>query len=252
MTVVTGMTNRRSDEHVRRLLLCVVVVLGLAAAACGNSDDDEPESGGTSTTQGGSDTSGSGDGEKVDITGVPGVTDDEIRFSAFGTNSQNPLGTCVLDCFVSGLNAYFAYRNSEGGIARARVGGDRRARRRALEEPAARPRDHQRERHLRGVQRHPGRERVGGHHRGGHAAVRLEHPSGRVGRRGRVRQRGRAVHRRARAASPRTSPGWPRPRRSASSGTASARTRSRPPGAGGTRSSSTRRDRQPRGRLLQR
>ena len=36
----------------------------------------------------------------MDITGVPGVTDDEIRFSAFGTNSNNPLGTCVLDCFV--------------------------------------------------------------------------------------------------------------------------------------------------------
>jgi ABC-type branched-subunit amino acid transport system substrate-binding protein len=115
VTVVTRLQKRRSAVLPRRLLLCVVVVLALAAAACGNSDDDEPEAGGTSTTQGGTDTSGS-DGEKVDITGVPGVTDDEIRFSAFGTNSENPLGTCVLDCFVSGVNAYFAYRNSEGGI----------------------------------------------------------------------------------------------------------------------------------------
>jgi hypothetical protein len=44
------------------------------------------------------------------------VTDDEIRFSAFGTNSNNPLGNCVLDCYVDGIEAYFAFRNSEGGV----------------------------------------------------------------------------------------------------------------------------------------
>lgn len=52
----------------------------------------------------------------VKITGVPGVTDSEIKFAAFGTNSNNPLGTCVLDCYVDGVKAYFAWRNSEGGI----------------------------------------------------------------------------------------------------------------------------------------
>ncbi|WP_313954588.1 hypothetical protein, partial [Frankia sp. EI5c] len=29
-----------------------------------------------------------------------------------GTRSNNPLGTCILDCFASGVNAYLAYRNS--------------------------------------------------------------------------------------------------------------------------------------------
>ena len=33
-----------------------------------------------------------------------------------GTNSNNPLGTCVLDCFSDGVEAYFAFRNSQGGI----------------------------------------------------------------------------------------------------------------------------------------
>ena len=110
------MRATRPPVRLRRLLLCLAVVIGLAAAACGNSgDDDDAGDGTTSTTQGGTDTD-AGSGEKVDITGVPGVTDDEIRYAAFGTNSQNPLGTCVLDCFVSGINAYFAYRNDQGGI----------------------------------------------------------------------------------------------------------------------------------------
>lgn len=79
----------------------VLAALLLAVAACSNSGDDtadppadEPES----------------------ISGVPGVTDDEIRYSVFGTRSNNPLGTCVLDCYVDGIEAYFAFRNDEGGI----------------------------------------------------------------------------------------------------------------------------------------
>ena len=90
-------------------LWAVLVVLGLILAACGNSDDDDDaadDEPSTETTAG---------GEKVDLD-VPGVTDDEIRFAAFGTNSNNPLGTCVLDCYVDGIEAYFAWRNSEGGI----------------------------------------------------------------------------------------------------------------------------------------
>ena len=63
---------------------------------------------------------GSGGGDSNGSTGgggpVPGVTDDEIRFSAFGTDSNNPLGTCNLECFVQGIEAYFAFRNSEGGV----------------------------------------------------------------------------------------------------------------------------------------
>lgn len=88
-----------------RALTLLVLVLALVLAACGSSDKGD---GGTATTAG-----SGGNNVKVD---APGVTDTEIRFAAFGTNSNNPLGTCVLDCYVDGVNAYFAWRNSEGGI----------------------------------------------------------------------------------------------------------------------------------------
>jgi branched-chain amino acid transport system substrate-binding protein len=91
----------------------LLVLLLLAAAACGNADDDG--GGGSAAPEGESGDGGSG-GDASPASGVPGVTDDEIRFAAFGTNSNNPLGTCNLDCFVDGINAYFAFRNSEGGI----------------------------------------------------------------------------------------------------------------------------------------
>ena len=47
---------------------------------------------------------------------MPGVSDDEIAYSVVGTKTNNPLGTCILDCYVQGIEAYFAYRNAEGGI----------------------------------------------------------------------------------------------------------------------------------------
>jgi branched-chain amino acid transport system substrate-binding protein len=85
--------------------LCVALVaVGLLATACGSSGDGDAES--TSSTA----------GEVVPMPGVPGVTDSEIRYAVVGTNSNNPLGTCYLDCFVNGVEAYFAYRNSQGGI----------------------------------------------------------------------------------------------------------------------------------------
>jgi ABC-type branched-subunit amino acid transport system substrate-binding protein len=97
-----------TSSHRGSRWLALLVVLGLFLAACGNSDDedDAADDETTETTEG---------GEKVALD-VPGVTDDEIRFAAFGTNSNNPLGTCVLDCYVDGIEAYFAWRNSEGGI----------------------------------------------------------------------------------------------------------------------------------------
>jgi Periplasmic binding protein len=52
----------------------------------------------------------------VPLTGIPGISDTEIRYAALGTNSNNPLGTCVLDCFADGIRAYFEFRNSQGGI----------------------------------------------------------------------------------------------------------------------------------------
>ena len=95
------------QRPLRRLLVPLLLV-ALIAAACSNSKSDDD--GGPSADSGSSGGSGNG-GE-----GVPGVTDDEIRFSAFGTISNNPLGTCVLECYVKGIEAYFAYRNDEGGI----------------------------------------------------------------------------------------------------------------------------------------
>lgn len=46
---------------------------------------------------------------------MPGVGD-AINFTVIGTKTGNPLGICILDCYVAGIKAYFAYRNSEGGI----------------------------------------------------------------------------------------------------------------------------------------
>lgn len=122
-------TSQRRSR--RRQLLSVAVAVAFVAAACGNSGDDEEADGGGDTattaaptegTDGGTDTTaGGGDGggdtgEFVPLTDVPGVTDDEIRFSAFGTQANNPLGTCVMDCYTQGIEAYFAFRNSEGGL----------------------------------------------------------------------------------------------------------------------------------------
>jgi len=92
------------------LALCLLV------AACGNSTSDsgssEPSGSTKTPTSGGEATRD----EKVEITGVPGVTDDAISYAVVGTKTGNPLGTCILDCYVDGIEAYFAYRNSEGGI----------------------------------------------------------------------------------------------------------------------------------------
>ena len=54
--------------------------------------------------------------EFVALEGVPGVTDDEIRVNVIGTKSNNPLGTCILDCFVTGIQSYFDYVNDSGGV----------------------------------------------------------------------------------------------------------------------------------------
>ncbi|CUU58955.1 ABC-type branched-chain amino acid transport system, substrate-binding protein [Parafrankia irregularis] len=78
----------------------VVVIAGLLVGACSNSGDkktpDTPVS--------------------REANASPGVTADEIHFAAIGTKTNNPLGTCLYDCFIQGINAYFDYRNSEGGL----------------------------------------------------------------------------------------------------------------------------------------
>jgi ABC-type branched-subunit amino acid transport system substrate-binding protein len=96
--------------HTRRgralRLVTIVAVAGLLAAACGSDVKDDEATQTTADNQ----------SEFVEITGVPGVTDDEIQYSALGTVTNNSLGTCVLKCYLDGINAYFDYRNSEGGI----------------------------------------------------------------------------------------------------------------------------------------
>ena len=104
----------RKQRHTRLVRWwALVLALAVGAAACGNSGDDEESSSdepAADTADAATDGGGGGGGER------PGVTDDEIRFSALGTRSNNPLGTCVLDCYVDGIEAYFAFRNSEGGV----------------------------------------------------------------------------------------------------------------------------------------
>jgi ABC-type branched-subunit amino acid transport system substrate-binding protein len=107
--------HRRSTR--RGAVLGALVALALVAAACSNSSGGSGSSGGDAAPPG-SGPSGTivGNGEMVPIEGVPGVTDDEIAFAAFGTQANNPLGTCVLDCYTDGIEAYFAWRNSQGGV----------------------------------------------------------------------------------------------------------------------------------------
>ena len=54
--------------------------------------------------------------EFIAIEGVPGVSDDEIAVAVVGIREGNPLGTCILDCYVTGVQAYFDYINDGGGI----------------------------------------------------------------------------------------------------------------------------------------
>lgn len=112
----------RAGRPTRRLLAAVVVA-GVVVAGCGNSGDDgdaatttaAPDaSDATATTAAGD--AGGDTREFQPIEGVPGVTDTEIRYTAIGTGASNPTGACGLDCYVQGIEAYFAFRNSEGGI----------------------------------------------------------------------------------------------------------------------------------------
>lgn len=94
------------------------LLLSAVLAACGNSEGDDPETG--SDDPDGAPAEGQGGDEERDtfvaLEGVPGVTDDEISYAVIGTEANNPLGTCILDCYVDGIEAYFAFRNDEGGI----------------------------------------------------------------------------------------------------------------------------------------
>jgi branched-chain amino acid transport system substrate-binding protein len=96
--------HERGGSGGRALIL--VILIGLAAGACGNSSASRSPEQPPSTPR----------DWNADLSGVPGVTPGEIRFSVLGTSSNNPLGTCILDCYVDGIKAYFAYRNNQGGV----------------------------------------------------------------------------------------------------------------------------------------
>ena len=92
-----------------------VVVLAVVAGACGNSGDD----GGDEQSGGGGDVEIADPAERdtfVELTGVPGVSDEEIEFSSIATISNNQLGTNIGPAYNAGIEAYFEYRNDEGGI----------------------------------------------------------------------------------------------------------------------------------------
>ena len=96
------------------------VALAVAlVGACGNSPGDDADPDADAEEGEGASDAGAAGGDRdtvVEISGVPGVSDDEISFAVIGTKSGNPLGTCILDCYVEGIEAYFAHRNAEGGI----------------------------------------------------------------------------------------------------------------------------------------
>jgi hypothetical protein len=100
-----------------RVWIAALCVVGLGAAACGNVGDDDDDASADEASESQEATTADGDRDTfVPIEGVPGVTDETIGYAVVGTRADNPLGTCILDCYMAGIEAYFAYRNSEGGI----------------------------------------------------------------------------------------------------------------------------------------
>ncbi|SQD96712.1 conserved hypothetical protein [Parafrankia sp. Ea1.12] len=96
------------DEEVRyppTRLLGLLMTLGLAFTACSSSSSSDDADGGETTAA-----------PDLTVNGAPGVTQDEIRFSVLGTKTNNPTGSCMLDCFSRGIKACFAFRNSTGGV----------------------------------------------------------------------------------------------------------------------------------------
>ena len=93
----------------------LLVVVGLVVAGCGTSSSKSSSNKPTTTSVAGG--TGTGGGTFKPISGVPGVTDKAITFAALGTGAaSDPLGGCNYQCYVEGIKAYFAFRNSQGGL----------------------------------------------------------------------------------------------------------------------------------------
>ena len=135
------MPKRRPTSGAGRPFGATMLVLGLVIASCGNSKDSaspttaapvatsaapattaassastEGATAPTDTEAGAVETTAAATDTFVPISGVPGVTDTAIDYAVVGTKANNPLGTCILDCYLTGIEAYFAFRNSTGGI----------------------------------------------------------------------------------------------------------------------------------------
>jgi len=75
----------------------VIVAAALVLTACGSSSKDSDSASPTTVSK----------GDFVHLDNVPGVNDKEISYAVVGTRSNNPLGTCILDCYALGIEAYF-------------------------------------------------------------------------------------------------------------------------------------------------
>ncbi|HEY6531969.1 MAG TPA: ABC transporter substrate-binding protein [Acidimicrobiales bacterium] len=106
---MTGRTTSRRRSW--QLVAVLAVLFALLAGACGSdssSGESDDNGGGTQTT---------GDLTENVTVDAPGVTDTEIKYSVLATGTGNPTGQCLLDCYTTGIQAYFDYVNTEmGGI----------------------------------------------------------------------------------------------------------------------------------------
>ena len=108
-------------------LFALLIALAMVAISCSNSDNGNgggsadrttvPRGDGEETGDDGEPVVGEGPhGSFEEISGVPGVTDDEIRIALLSTGDANPIGYCLLQCQADGIQAYFDWRNSQGGV----------------------------------------------------------------------------------------------------------------------------------------
>lgn len=117
------MPATRSSRPMLLRLLALLAAAVMLLASCSNSNsDDDSSDGSTPTDTGDGATTGAevlGDGPHgtfEEISGVPGVTDDEIKIALLSTGEANPIGYCLLQCQADGIQAYFDWRNSQGGV----------------------------------------------------------------------------------------------------------------------------------------
>jgi ABC-type branched-subunit amino acid transport system substrate-binding protein len=110
------------------------------AAACGNSGDDEAdgtEPGTTVATEPGATTT-TADLSTNNPVDEKGVSDTEITFTSISTITNNVLGTDIGNAFNDGIEGYFEWRNSQGGIwGRDLVLGEKRDDQLGLNQQAA-------------------------------------------------------------------------------------------------------------------